>query len=100
VCQVHISKPPVELNFEEWGIEIRVSFRAATELQCLSLKFSGGERAVSTMLFLMALQGVLPNPFRVVDEINQVGVDHESDMVRLWSDDGLFRAWILRMRSA
>ena len=34
---------------------------------------SGGERSVSTMLYLMALQELTKCPFRVVDEINQVG---------------------------
>ena len=33
---------------------------------------SGGERAVTTMLYILALQEVTPCPFRVVDEINQV----------------------------
>jgi hypothetical protein len=31
----------------------------------------GGERSVSTMLYLMAMQGLNTCPFRVVDEINQ-----------------------------
>ena len=33
---------------------------------------SGGERAVTTMLYLLAMQAVSPCPFRVVDEMNQV----------------------------
>ena len=32
---------------------------------------SGGERSVSTMMYLVALTGVTITPFRVVDEINQ-----------------------------
>ena len=35
---------------------------------------SGGESSTSTILYLMALQGVTTSPFRVVDEINQ-GMD-------------------------
>jgi hypothetical protein len=35
---------------------------------------SGGERSVSTMLYLIALQEFTKCPFRVVDEINQ-GMD-------------------------
>lgn len=35
---------------------------------------SGGERSVSTMLYLMALQELNRCPFRVVDEINQVAL--------------------------
>ena len=33
---------------------------------------SGGERAVSTIMYLMALQELMVAPFRAVDEINQV----------------------------
>jgi chromosome segregation ATPase len=32
---------------------------------------SGGEKSVSTMLYLISLQDVTPCPFRLVDEINQ-----------------------------
>lgn len=37
---------------------------------------SGGERSVSTMMYLMALQDISNCPFRVVDEINQVIVNN------------------------
>ena len=33
---------------------------------------SGGEKAVTTALYMMALQDMTKVPFRVVDEINQV----------------------------
>jgi len=33
---------------------------------------SGGERALSTALFFLALQKLTHFPFRIVDEINQV----------------------------
>lgn len=36
---------------------------------------SGGERALTTALFLLALQEVTHFPFRFVDEINQVCSD-------------------------
>lgn len=39
---------------------------------------SGGERSVSTMLFLIALQQLSMSPFRVVDEINQ-GMDPRNE---------------------
>ena len=39
---------------------------------------SGGERAVSTIFYLMALQGLARSPFRVVDEINQ-GMDPRNE---------------------
>lgn len=39
---------------------------------------SGGERAVSTIFYLMALQSLARSPFRVVDEINQ-GMDPRNE---------------------
>lgn len=39
---------------------------------------SGGERAVSTIFYLMSLQGMAQAPFRVVDEINQ-GMDPRNE---------------------
>jgi len=44
-------------KFEEWGLELWVRFRDREALAILSAqRNSGGERAVSTMLFMMALQ--------------------------------------------
>ncbi|EGD76813.1 hypothetical protein PTSG_08161 [Salpingoeca rosetta] len=64
-----------KLNYEDWGIEISVSFRKDEALQPLRAHHqSGGERSVSTMLYLMSLQRLTRCPFRVVDEINQ-GMD-------------------------
>ena len=66
-------------NFHEWGIEILVSFRAGTKAQVLSAKVqSGGERSVSTIMYLMALQDMMVAPFRCVDEINQ-GLDDRNE---------------------
>jgi hypothetical protein len=39
---------------------------------------SGGERAVSTIYYLMAMQSLARAPFRVVDEINQ-GMDPRNE---------------------
>lgn len=48
-------------DFSKWGIEIRVKFRAGESLQLLEgHRQSGGERSVSTMLYLMALQTLTP----------------------------------------
>ena len=56
----------------EYGVEIGVKFRAAEKLRRLTAQVqSGGERSVSTMCYLMALQELSPVPFRCVDEINQ-----------------------------
>ena len=41
---------------------------------------SGGEKSVSTMLFLIALQDLSEAPFRLVDEINQ-GMDARNERV-------------------
>lgn len=43
---------------------------------------SGGERAVSTIYYLMALQSLARAPFRVVDEINQ-GMDPRNERYAL-----------------
>lgn len=66
-------------DFEQWAIEIRVKFRPNEELQLLNQhRQSGGERAVSTVFYIMALQSMAQAPFRVVDEINQ-GMDPRNE---------------------
>lgn len=49
---------------------------------------SGGERSVSTILYLVALQDVAACPFRVVDEINQVSAPPAVRTFRQSSDCG------------
>jgi len=62
-------------DFDKYAIEIWVQFRDEDKLQKLDPHHqSGGERSVSTMLFLISLQELTPCPFRLVDEINQ-GMD-------------------------
>eukprot|EP00808_Paulinella_micropora_P031233 g56670.t1 len=62
-------------DFDKYGLEIKVAFRKNASLLRLTANTqSGGERSVSTMLFLLCLQQVTDCPFRVVDEINQ-GMD-------------------------
>ncbi|KAJ1654571.1 Structural maintenance of chromosomes protein 5 [Dispira simplex] len=66
-------------DFDKWGIDILVKFRERESLQLLTgQRQSGGERSVSTILYLMALQGLAVAPFRVVDEINQ-GMDPRNE---------------------
>jgi len=66
-------------NFEKWGIQIMVRFREGSKLQVLSAQVqSGGERSVSTIMYLMALQEMMVSPFRCVDEINQ-GLDERNE---------------------
>lgn len=67
------------LDFSNWAIHISVKFRDNESLTLLdSHRQSGGERAVSTIFYLMALQSLSRAPFRVVDEINQ-GMDPRNE---------------------
>ncbi|CAM8889041.1 unnamed protein product [Rhodiola kirilowii] len=64
-----------DTDFASFGILIKVKFRQTGQLQVLSAHHqSGGERSVSTILYLVSLQDLTHCPFRVVDEINQ-GMD-------------------------
>ncbi|KAL7951909.1 hypothetical protein V8C42DRAFT_305587 [Trichoderma barbatum] len=66
-------------DFDQWSLDIMVRFRENESLQQLNAhRQSGGERAVSTIFFLMALQSMAQSPFRVVDEINQ-GMDPRNE---------------------
>lgn len=70
---------PNSSDFDEWSIQIHVKFREHESLSLLdSHRQSGGERAVSTIFYLMALQSLSTSPFRVVDEINQ-GMDPRNE---------------------
>lgn len=75
---VHLEKPHL---FAEWKVEIMVKFRDNAVLKRLdSHTQSGGERAVSTVLYMIALQEFTTAPFRVVDEINQ-GMDSRNERI-------------------
>ncbi|KAM8983398.1 structural maintenance of chromosomes protein 5 [Ara ararauna] len=64
-----------EEEYDKYGVRIRVKFHSSSELHELTpYHQSGGEKSVSTILYLMALQELNRCPFRVVDEINQ-GMD-------------------------
>lgn len=66
-------------RFSDWKLQILVKFRQESELKVLDRQSqSGGERAVSTIFFIMSLQGLTVAPFRVVDEINQ-GMDPKNE---------------------
>jgi structural maintenance of chromosomes protein 5 len=68
-----------EDDFEKWEIQIMVQFRETEKMQLLTgNRQSGGERSVSTIFYLMALQEMARAPFRVVDEINQ-GMDPKNE---------------------
>ncbi|KAL4977925.1 P-loop containing nucleoside triphosphate hydrolase protein [Aspergillus desertorum] len=86
--QVTLDKPgdepgpdgqPSGSDFDQWSIQVHVKFREHENLSLLdSHRQSGGERAVSTIFYLMALQSLSASPFRVVDEINQ-GMDPRNE---------------------
>lgn len=66
-------------NYANYGISIKVSFRNGSPLQELNANVqSGGERAVSTAIYMLSLQELTPVPFRCVDEINQ-GMDADNE---------------------
>ncbi|CAB3225786.1 unnamed protein product [Arctia plantaginis] len=73
--EIKLEKGGSEEDFDKYGILILVRFRADEQLAPLTRHAqSGGERALSTALYLLALQRQATVPFRCVDEINQ-GMD-------------------------
>ncbi|XP_026817249.1 structural maintenance of chromosomes protein 5 [Rhopalosiphum maidis] len=76
-------------DFEAYGLLIKVQFRNdIPSLRLLDAKTqSGGERALTTALFLLSLQEVTHFPFRIVDEINQ-GMDkvYERKLMELFME--------------
>jgi len=70
--RIELTMPEDKYKTNEYGIDILVKFRDSSQLTKLNSRTqSGGERSVSTMLYLMALQNICHVPFRCVDEINQ-----------------------------
>nr|WJN25111.1 structural maintenance of chromosome protein [Pseudozyma pruni] len=68
-------------DFEKWKLEIMVKFRNAEELAPLSAQHqSGGERTLSTIMYIMSLLQLSRSPFTLVDEINQ-GMDPTAERV-------------------
>lgn len=66
-------------DYEKWCLKILVQFRDNEQLNLLTAqRQSGGEKSVSTILYLLSLQGLSKSPIRVVDEINQ-GMDPRNE---------------------
>ena len=66
-------------EYDHYGIIIWVSFRAGADMTMLTGSTqSGGEKSVSTMLFLLSMQPISKSPFRLIDEINQ-GMDNRNE---------------------
>ncbi|XP_045455215.1 structural maintenance of chromosomes protein 5-like [Melitaea cinxia] len=77
--KVSLDKGGSEDEFDQYGIGIWVKFREQEPLMRLTRSTqSGGERALATALYLLALQRLARVPFRCVDEINQ-GMDEENE---------------------
>lgn len=59
--------------YDNWGIQILVSFRDSERMEVLKMqRHSGGERSLATVTYLMSLSEMSRTPFSLVDEINQV----------------------------
>ncbi|KAJ7021821.1 hypothetical protein C8F04DRAFT_1273230 [Mycena alexandri] len=68
-----------EEAYENWAIDILVKFRDTEKLQLLTgQRQSGGERSLTTILYLMSLTEEARAPFLLVDEINQ-GMDRRAE---------------------
>lgn len=60
-------------DYGTWSLDILVKFRSSEKLQQLTpQRQSGGERSLTTILYLMSLTEYARVPFSLVDEINQV----------------------------
>ncbi|XP_053989694.1 LOW QUALITY PROTEIN: structural maintenance of chromosomes protein 5 [Hylaeus volcanicus] len=73
--EVILVQPENIMDFDKYGLKIMVKFRDIDQLQELTRNHqSGGERAVTTAIYMISLQELSRVPFRCVDEINQ-GMD-------------------------
>ncbi|KAG7097539.1 hypothetical protein E1B28_004878 [Marasmius oreades] len=68
-------------DYDRWAIDILVKFRDHEKLSILTgQRQSGGERSLTTILYLMSLTEEARTPFSLVDEINQ-GMDQRAERV-------------------
>jgi len=82
-CEGAVNLEIHDSEVEKYGVAINVRFREDQPLQRLSATVqSGGERSLSTFMYLLALNEVSRVPFRVVDEINQ-GMDEEKERISM-----------------
>lgn len=89
------------IKCDKWELCIFVKFRKDEELSKLtSFRQSGGEKSVSTVLFLLALQNLSKSPFKLVDEINQ-GMDRNNEkmindlLIELCEEEGAPQFFLL-----
>ncbi|CAL1699972.1 unnamed protein product [Somion occarium] len=77
-CAGEIKLTPHE-DYDKWAIDILVKFRDHEKLQLLTgERQSGGERSLTTIMYLMSLTEEARTPFSLVDEINQ-GMDARAE---------------------
>ncbi|VDC05841.1 unnamed protein product [Peniophora sp. CBMAI 1063] len=77
-CAGEVSLTPHD-DYDKWAITIMVKFRDHEKLQQLTVhRQSGGERSLTTILYLMSLTEHARAPFALVDEINQ-GMDQRAE---------------------
>ncbi|CAH2057808.1 unnamed protein product, partial [Iphiclides podalirius] len=63
--EIQLDKSGGDEEFSQYGVAVMVRFRAGEQLQRLTRHLqSGGERALATALYLMALQALAAAPFR------------------------------------
>ncbi|WFD32277.1 Structural maintenance of chromosomes protein 5 [Malassezia sp. CBS 17886] len=66
-------------DYAQWGVDLLVKFRDTEQLQLLTRqRQSGGERSLTTILYLLSLTELSSTPFSLVDEINQ-GMDPRAE---------------------
>ncbi|KAG5644817.1 hypothetical protein DXG03_007639 [Asterophora parasitica] len=66
-------------DYDKWAIDILVKFRDTEKLQLLTgQRQSGGERSLTTILYLLSLTEEARAPFSLADEINQ-GMDQRAE---------------------
>ena len=74
-------KLELDTTGKDWELKILVKFRKNETLQQLSsYRQSGGEKSLTTVLFLLSLQQCQETAFRLVDEINQ-GMDSTNERI-------------------
>lgn len=74
-------KLELDTSEKDWQLRIFVKFRENESLQQLSsYRQSGGEKSLTTVLFLLSLQQCQTTGFRLVDEINQ-GMDSTNERI-------------------
>ena len=82
-CEALGVKGTIELHeagsvYKDYGLNLISSFHGAELSHAAAATQSGGEKSVTTILFLLAMQRSAPCPFRIIDEINQ-GMDETNE---------------------